>query len=164
MRGIRLGLFDGVLRFRAAGFGILLSVIMVVPAVPAVGQAGKGADEPVYTSYRGVQIGSTQAESRKALGDPKDKADGQDFYLFGDNEMATIFFDANKKVNAISIDFLSGATNPPAPMQVVGSAADSKPDGSAYKLVRYPKAGYWVCYNKTAGQSPTISVTMQKMQ
>jgi len=27
--------------------------------------------------------------------------------------------------------------------------------------VRYPKAGYWVSYNRTAGNSPMITITMQ---
>jgi hypothetical protein len=46
---------------------------------------------------------------------------------------------------------------------VFGSDFETKPDGSKYKLVRYPKAGYWVSYSKTAGDTPIITVTIQKL-
>jgi hypothetical protein len=29
--------------------------------------------------------------------------------------------------------------------------------------VRYPKEGYWVSYSRTAGDTPIISITIQKM-
>jgi hypothetical protein len=45
----------------------------------------------------------------------------------------------------------------------MGDELEARPDGSLYKLVRYPKAGYWVSYSRTAGNSPIVSVTMQKM-
>jgi hypothetical protein len=33
-----------------------------------------------------------------------------------------------------------------------------------YELKRYPSAGYWVAYSRTAGKNPIITVTMQKMR
>ena len=59
---------------------------------------------------------------------------------------------------------MTGANGIPSPKDVLGTDADKKPDGSLYKLVRYPKAGYWVSYSRTAGDSPTITVTMQKIE
>ena len=67
------------------------------------------------------------------------------------------------KVVAISIDFMGGLNDAPSPKQVLGADIEAKPDGSIYKLVRYPKAGYWVSYNRTAGDSPLVSITMQKI-
>ena len=34
---------------------------------------------------------------------------------------------------------------------------------SKHKLVRYPKAGCWVSYSRTAGDTPIVTVTIQKM-
>jgi len=43
---------------------------------------------------------------------------------------------------------------------------DLKPgsDGRVYKLIRYPQARYWVAYSRTAGDSPTVSITLQRMR
>jgi hypothetical protein len=46
---------------------------------------------------------------------------------------------------------------------VLGTELQAKPDGSMYQLNRYPEAGYWVSYNRTAGDKPIITITMQKM-
>lgn len=163
MRSTRLRSIDVVLGFRSGLFSILLLMVFSAAGSVAFAQGGK-PDEPVYTNYRGVHIGSTQAESRKALGDPQEGTDAQDTYVFNEKEYASIYFDADRKVKAISIDYVGDDNKPPTAIQVVGGAAETKPDGSLFKMVRYPKAGYWVSYNRTAGQSPLISVTMQKMQ
>ena len=165
MRGIRQR-FQNRLGARSIFCGaIVLAGALAAPAWAHHEMQKAGDDDmPVYTGYRGVHIGSTMAEARKALGDPADKSDVQDVFVFNENEIATIYYDKDKKVNAISIDFMTGSNNPPTPMQVVGSTVAAKPDGSTYKMVRYPKAGYSVIYNQTAGQKPIVSVTMQKMQ
>jgi hypothetical protein len=46
---------------------------------------------------------------------------------------------------------------------VLGVALDAKADGSMYQLNRYPDAGYWVSYNRTAGAKPIVTITIQKM-
>jgi hypothetical protein len=101
---------------------------------------------------------------RKKLGSPANKGDEQDFYVFNEKEMAQILYDkATGKVTAISVDFMNGAREIITPQQVFGVDFDAKPDGSKYRLVRYPKAGYWVSYNRTAGDTPIITVTIQKL-
>jgi hypothetical protein len=40
---------------------------------------------------------------------------------------------------------------------------EAKPDGTLYKLVQYPEAGYWVAYSRTAGDAPFTIITMQAM-
>jgi hypothetical protein len=50
------------------------------------------------------------------------------------------------------------------PQQVFGEDFETKPDGSKHKLVRYPKAGYWVSYSRTAGDTPIVTITIQKLQ
>ncbi|MEP6706925.1 MAG: hypothetical protein ABJC05_05370 [Pyrinomonadaceae bacterium] len=123
--------------------------------------AQAGGDDPAFNEFKGVRLGMTVDETRKKLGDPKDKSDEQDFYLFGDKLAAQVLYKLHKVVT-ISIDFMGGEA--PSPKQVLGADVEAKPDGSMNKVVRYPKAGYWVCYNRTAGDSPVISITMQKIE
>ena len=129
------------------------------------GGGGGGDDEaPLFQQYRNVKIGMTAEEVRKTLSNPSDKSDEQDFFVFGDNETAQVFYDKTKKVFAISVNFLNGARDLPTCKGVLGSEVAAKPDGSVYKMVRYPKAGYWVSYSKTSGDSPLTIVTLQKIE
>ena len=121
------------------------------------------ADAPQFSEFKGVRIGMPTEDVRKKLGSPRDKGDEQDFYVFNDTQAVQIFYDKAKTVTAISIDFMSGANQVPAAKDVIGSEPDPKADGSAYKMVRYPKAGYWVSYSRTAGKDATITITMQKI-
>jgi hypothetical protein len=126
--------------------------------------AGPVEEAPVFHEYRGVQIGSLADEVRKKLGTPADKGEEQDFFLFGEKETAQILYDKEHKVIVISVDFTNGANAVLTPQQVFGADIEAKPDGSKYKMVRYPKAGYWLSYNRTPGDAPLVSVTFQKIQ
>ena len=123
----------------------------------------KAADEPVFRDYKGVHIGMTAKEARQKLGDPREKSDAQDFFVFSEKEMAQIYYDGSQTVTAISVDYMNGGSNAPAPKAVLGTEIEAKEDGSMYKMVRYPKAGYWVSYSRTAGSTPLITVTIQKI-
>ena len=125
--------------------------------------AGGGEDTPTMAEYRGVSIGMTADDVRKKLGNPADKGEEQDFYVFNDKETAQVMYDKAHKVTAFSFDFSSGAADPPTAKTIFGHDAEAKADGSVHKLVRYPKAGYWMSYSKTAGTTPLISVTFQKI-
>jgi hypothetical protein len=153
-------------RVRLVSGSLALSLLTSVFFVAQATGQKKTRDEeesPVFSDYRGVAIGMTADEARQKLGRPKDKADTADFFVFGDNETAQVLYDATHKVVTVSVDFLSGATGVPAAKAVVGADLQAKPDGSMYKMVRYPKQGYWVSYSRTAGASPTITVTIQKI-
>ena len=120
-------------------------------------------DHPVFTEFKGVRLGMSADEARKKLGNPRDKSDEQDFYVFNDTQAVQVFYDKAGMVTAVSIDYMSGASSIPSAKEVLGTEADKKPDGSVYKMLRYPKAGYWVSYSRTAGDSPTTTITMQKI-
>jgi hypothetical protein len=162
---------------------LLLSSLLAASAAPpprvgarAVGLAGqqrggaaarpqaedKDKDEPRYHEYKGVRIGMTADEARKKLGEPADKGDKQDFYVFSDNETAQVFYDAEKKVYAVSVIYMGGVTNAPTAKSVLGTDLEAKPDGSMHRKVDYPKAGFWVAYSRTAGDQPLVTVTMQR--
>ena len=149
---------------RASKLTLFVAAIALVVVAPAQLRAQRSESEPAFSDFKGVRIGSSTDEARKKLGNPRDKGDDQDFYVFKDTQAVQIFYDKTAKVSAISIDYMNGADGIPSPKDVLGTDADKKPDGSLYKLVRYPKAGYWVSYSRTAGDSPTITVTMQKIE
>jgi hypothetical protein len=147
-------------------FLVTMALCFVTSAAAQTRKAAGPAveEEPVFHEYRGVQIGWLADDVRKKLGNPADKGDEQDFYVFGDKETAQVLYDkTTRKVTTISVDFMSGATGVITPQQVFGADVDTKADGSKYKLVRYQKAGYWVSYSRTAGDTPIITVTMQKL-
>lgn len=120
------------------------------------------ATQPLYSEYKGVRIGTTTEEARRKLGEPTQKADAQDLYLFSEKETAQIYYDALHKVVAISIDYLGVGSGAPDYKEVVGEA-ELKPNGSLYKLVRYEPDGFWVSYNRTAGDLSIVSITIQKI-
>ena len=99
---------------------------------------------------------------RKKLGVPKEKSDAQDFYVFSDDESGQVVYDAQHAVSAISFDY-TGKSGAPVPKDVLGVEIQAKPDGSMYDMIRFPKAGYWISYNKTGGAEPMVSITMQKI-
>ena len=119
-------------------------------------------NQPTFSDFRGVRIGMATEAARKKLGNPREKSAETDFYLFNDTQAVQLFYDKTGAVSAISIDFMSGANGVPTAKDVLGTEADAKADGSVYKILRYPKAGYCVSYSRTSGSSPTTAVTMQK--
>ena len=120
------------------------------------------ANVPVFTAYRGLTIGMTAAEVRAKL-DGLKEGKRQDFLVFSEGESAQIYYDDQGKVTAISIDYFGDNNNAPSPDAVLGAALQAKADGSMYQLNRYPDAGYWVSFNRTAGYKPIVTITMQKM-
>ena len=140
-------------------------IILLLTGSTAAAQGSKGsvtAPEENGFQFRGVKIGMATDDARKKLGAPRDKSPEQDFYLFNENEAVQVYYDKGA-VSAISIDYMTGAHGIPSPKEVLGAEADAKADGSIHKVVRYPKAGYWVSYSRTAGAEPTITITMQKI-
>jgi hypothetical protein len=149
----------------AAAVLVLISFTSLNAQTRKVAAAPSTTDELiVFKDYRGIQLGMTADEVRKKLGDPKDKGEEQDFFMFSDSETAQIVYDKTHKVVAISADFMNPGNSVPTAKQVFGSDVEAKADGSLYRLVRYTKAGFWVSYSRTAGDAPLTTVTLQKIQ
>jgi hypothetical protein len=125
--------------------------------------AMRAANAPVFTDYRGIRIGMTANEVRNKLDGIKE-GKFQDLFSVSDKESAQIYYDKSNKVMAISVDYIGDNDNAPSPETVLGASIQAKPDGSMYQLKRYPDAGYWVSYNRTAGNKPIVSITMQKLE
>lgn len=128
----------------------------------ATAGAAQATEQPLYSAYRGVMIGMTAEETRQKLGAPAQSSAEIDLYDLSPTEMAQVYYDQAHRVKAISVDFFGG-TGAPTASAVVG-AVETKPDGSIYKLVRYPRLGFWVSYNRTAGNPTIVSVTIQKIE
>ena len=154
-------------RAAAAALALLLAALAPLAAAAPGGRAQGPADNakeaPPFREYKGVRIGMTAEEARKLLGTPTDKDDRQDFYSFNENETCQVFYDDAKKVFAVSVTYLSDKAAPPA-KSVLGDEAEAKQDGSVYRLIRFPKVGYWVSYTRTSGDSPMTIIAMQKIQ
>jgi hypothetical protein len=142
---------------------LFAALALVASNARAQTPADKAKEEPPFHEYKGVRLGMTVDEARKKLGSPTDKDDKQDFYSFNDNESCQVYYDDTKKVFAVSITYLGG-NDVPVPKTILGIEADRKDDGSLYKLIRYPKAGYWVSYTRTSGDAPMTILAMQKIQ
>ena len=148
----------------------LLAALALLPATPAQTPARRPApapadraqDEPHFSEYKGVRIGMSAEEARKLLGNPTDKDDKQEVFAVSDDESCQVYYDASRKVSAVSITYLS-AKAVPTPKSVLGEEPEARQDGSFTKLIRFPKAGYWVSYTRTPGDSPMIIIAMQRL-
>lgn len=144
---------------------LLLSALALVPtagAQTAATAADKAKEEPPFSAYKGVRIGMTAEEARKLLGNPTEKDDRQDVYSFNEHESCQVYYDATKKVSAVSVTYFGGKSVPTA-QAVLGDEAETRQDGSVYKLIRFPKAGYWVSYTRTSGDAPMTIIAMQRL-
>ncbi len=147
----------------------LIALALLAAASTAVATAQKvsekkAADKPLFIEYKGVRIGMDADEVRQKLGQPTDKGDVQDFFQFTEKESCQVYYDKVRKVMAVSINYVGDASGAPLPKVVLGTEIEAKADGAMYKMVRYPGSGYWVSYNKTGGEDPLVTVTMQKIQ
>ena len=142
----------------------LLAALALLPAALAQkpAPADQPTDQPPFHEYKGVRIGMGADEARKLLGSPTDKDDKQEVFAVNDNESCQVYYDAAKKVSAVSITFYSSKAVP-TPKTVLGEEPEAKQDGSFSKLIRFPKAGYWVSYTRTSGDAPMTIIAMQRI-
>jgi hypothetical protein len=150
----------------AAAFILIVSGIGSKAQAQNAGSAEEFAQKggPFFREYRGVTLGMTTSEVRLKMGEPKDTSGGQDLYSLSDSEVVQIFYDKSQKVTAIAINFLGEKSGAPDCKAVLGEEVKAEADGSIRKLVRYPKAGYWVSYNYFGGAEPLTTVTIQKIK
>ncbi|HWS54144.1 MAG TPA: hypothetical protein VN228_08460 [Pyrinomonadaceae bacterium] len=141
---------------------LTLLVSALAPAAAAQDKPDKEREEPPFHEYKGVRIGMAADEARKKLGNPADKGEVEDFYSISDSETARIFYDTEKKVFAISIIYVGAGSGVPTAKSVLGTEVEAKPDGSMHQRLDFPKANCWVAYSRTGGDSPLVTITLQK--
>ena len=143
---------------------LALGAALAVAAAAGAQEKPDKENEPPFSAYKGVRLGMAAEEARKLLGNPADKDDKQDFYSFSESETAQIFYDAQKKVFAISIVYIGAGSGVPTPKAVLGTEVEAKPDGSMHQRLDFPKARCWVAYSRTSGEAPLITITLQKKE
>ena len=146
----------------------IIALLLLVFGAFVISTRAQNSDKkvlPVWQSYKGVSLGMTADEVRAKLGAAKSEDATGFFYVFSETENAQFLLDANKKVRTVSVVFT--AEHPAAPQfaEVFGKTAElePKPDGSVFKMVRYEDAGFWVSYNRMAGEKAMVIVMIQKM-
>lgn len=148
-----------------------LSISMSTSAMVAVASKSAGplpTPTPALTkvpfeSYRGVTVGMPQFQAREKLGEASQRSNAGDYFVFSETESAQVLWDKEQKVKSITINYTGNLKLAPSAKDVLGEDVNKETDGSVYKLVRYPDAGFWVSYNRTAGDGSTVVVTLQKL-
>jgi hypothetical protein len=164
--GFSRNLFASGLLVLTATFVLIISGVSTVVRAQSVRPAGEDVQksDPVFRGYKGVQIGMSMDEVHRKLGEPKEPGTTQDYYAVSEKEVVQVFYDASQKVMAVSVNYLGEGSGAPQCKEVLGTDITAGADGAIHKLVQYPKAGYWVSYNRSAGDDPLVTVTMQKIK
>jgi hypothetical protein len=136
---------------------LLLSLITITGANSAI-----MADTPVFSTYRGISIGTSMTDARAKLGEPKERSDERDYFVFTGNENTQVFYDGSRNVRAIMVTY-EKITEAPTAKAVFGQDVVPQADGGIFKMVRYPKAGFFVSYTKLSGDNPMVIIAMQKI-
>jgi len=137
----------------------IIGISILIFTVSAISQTEK----PTFTAYKGVSIGMTIEKARSILGNPKEKAEGQDFYKISESESFQVYFDSSQTVTALMVTFSGTIDAAPTPKDVFGEDVAANADGSIFKMVRYPKAGFWISYNRSLAEDKMVSIAMQKI-
>lgn len=138
-------------------------LVVALSVCAATARAQDEPKEPPFRDFKGVCIGMSAQDARQKLGTPTEKSDAFDYYTLSEKQTVQVYYDAGK-VSAIAVMFTNPGADAISPKSIFGVEIDVKPDGSMYKMVRYQKAGYFVAYSRTAGDSPLVSVTIQKIK
>lgn len=124
----------------------------------------KKSSMPAMTAFRNVSIGMSADEVKESWG--KAKIEDKDGFLYelSDSETAQVRIGPDQKVMTIAITFADGK-GAPTLTEVFGegAAADNSQNGTVYKMVRYPDAGYWVSYFVGSGENAITTLTIQKL-
>lgn len=142
--------------------GLIFAANVQAQKARAVAVDNSVVQQPLYTEFRGVRLGMTPEEVREKLGSPILKDAEMDYYVLSDTMTAQVVFDSAHKARMISVDYANGAGAPDY-RSIVGQELTTRPDGSAYSMVRYESRGFWVSYSKTAGPMSVVTITIQKI-
>ena len=119
--------------------------------------------DSIIKEYRGVFIGTDRDQVHQKLGKPKNEYPGEDDFDVSETESVRVFFDDAKKVKAIVITYSGKLDAAPKPNDVIGEPIEPRADGGMYKMVRVEDKGFWVSYVKTAGENPSVMITVQSL-
>lgn len=137
--------------------------ILTIAIVLLAAFIAQGHFDSIIKEYRGVFIGTDRDQVHQKLGKPKNEYAGEDDFDVSETESVRVFFDDAKKVKAIVITYSGKLDAAPKPNDVIGEPIEPRPDGGMYKMVRVEDKGFWVSYVKTAGDNPSVMITVQSL-
>jgi hypothetical protein len=123
--------------------------------------------QPLVDDIQGVTLGMTSDDVKDKLGKPDSSDSTSMYYELKDGEQVQLRLNSDHKVTMVAAIYTGKSADAPDFGEVFGTEAQAAPqaNGTIYKLVRYPGAGYWVSYSRLALESgPMTTVTMQKIQ
>ena len=151
----------------ASLFKVCCSLLLVLWVMTGSSQAQTDSKKatPVLQDYKGVKIGMKVDEVREKLGKAKNEDKDGLVYTFSDYETVQIVLDGEQKVRTISIMYDADFQKPLKFEDVFGKSVEPEKQagGAIYKLISYPDSGYWVSYNRMAGEKAMTIVVMQKL-
>lgn len=121
---------------------------------------------PLVDDINGITLGMTADDVKSKLGKPDTSDSATMYYDLDKGEQVQLRLDADKKVSMIAGIYTGKNADAPDFSEVFGPAAQPVPqqNGTIYKLVRYPSAGYWVAYSRLElDNGPMTTVTLQKI-
>jgi outer membrane protein assembly factor BamE (lipoprotein component of BamABCDE complex) len=112
IRNMKIKLLLGLLTVVVLGLSLSANANVQAQKGRAAFNHEETAQQPLYTEYKGVQLGMSADEVRAKLGTPALKESDQDYYMFSQNETAQMFYNAAHKVVTISVDYVGGSGAP----------------------------------------------------
>jgi hypothetical protein len=140
----------------------LILILTIAFSLAVIGEAARW--DSIIAEYRGVFIGTARDQVHEKLGKPENEFSGEDDFKISDTETVRVFYDDTKKVKAIVITYTGVLDAAPKPKDVIGEPIEPKADRGIYKMVRVEDKGFWVSYVKTAGDNPSIMITVQALK
>jgi len=122
---------------------------------------------PLLDDINGVELGMTVDQVREKLGKPETQDAVSMFYDLDDGKQVQLRLDGDKKVMMVAGIFTGDEAAAPEFTEVFGEAVQTpaEENGTIYKIVRYPDAGYWIAYSRLSlKDGPMTTVTIQKMR
>ncbi len=120
----------------------------------------------LVTDLKGVKIGMTTKEVKEVLGRPSNGDKKGLVYTISKIETAQIGLDSKGNVRTVALIYTDEDANTPKFADIFGPDVpmETKKNGSVYKLVRYPSAGFWIAYSRSiVDKKPLTTITMRKI-
>ena len=161
-----------------SSYALYLSIILLFlgAGVPALAQSEAQSEptaatkpagpSPVVSDLNGVTLGMTADDVTEKLGKPDVGDDSGMFYTLSNDESLQLRLDQDKKVSMIAAIYSGKGAKAPEAADVFGpdGAVTPDTDGKLYKMVRYPKAGFWIAYSRlNLSNGAMTTVTIQKI-
>jgi hypothetical protein len=127
--------------------------------------ASSATPAPLIDDLRGVEIGMTAAQVKKAIGKPTvEDATGM-FFTFSRGQSLQLQLDADKKVSMLAMMYYGKDADAPTIDKVLGPSVpvEATADGRIFEVVRYPANGFSITYFRQ-GSGAVTTVTLNKLK